>query len=152
MAASLHEQIVARVKAVLLTSSTAAGARVHRGRKDGFSDDELPALNVMRRDGDIGAHARGVNNMLVQFSVECLVDATPVPPGTGDDWETAADALHMQVHVALEGDSQLALLGGGLRCTATQMEGDHADRMVGRLTAQYQMQVLVRENKLEKKL
>jgi len=54
----------------------------------------------------------------------------------------------MEAHAVLAADAQLAALGKGLRCTGTDANGDSADRVVGKLTARYRMQVLVRPNDL----
>jgi hypothetical protein len=65
-----------------------------------------------------------------------------------DAWETAADALHMQVHALLAADATLAGLGRGLRCSSTDSQGEGGERVVGRLTAHYQMQVFIRPGDL----
>ncbi len=139
MAASVFELILARVAALLL-SATAAGSNVYRARDDAFNADELPALNVRR--GDTGGDVIGTSGErhVLGFSVECLT--------RGAGWETAADALHMQVHALLMADSTLASKGRGLRCVSTDMQDDSADQPAGRLTARYQMQIFVRPGDL----
>lgn len=144
MATSVAEQILARVQAVLL-NATPAGAHVERGRDDAFGDSELPAINIRRastghdRLGDSG------ERVVVSFDLELNV-------ATQGDWETAADALHMAVHAVLVADTTLAALGRGLRCTGTDAQGDSADRVIGKLTARYQMQVFVRPGDLTRQL
>jgi hypothetical protein len=54
----------------------------------------------------------------------------------------------MQVHALLAADTALAALGRGLRCSGTDAEGDSAERVLGRLTAHYQMQVFIRPGDL----
>lgn len=144
MAASVAEQILARVQAVLL-NATPAGAHVERGRDDAFGDSELPAINIRRantgheRLGDSG------ERVIVSFDLELHVATTGA-------WETAADALHMAAHAVLVADAPLAALGRGLRCTGTDAQGDSADRVIGKLTARYQMQVFVRPGDLTRQL
>lgn len=140
MSASVIEQILARVAAVLV-GATGGGDGVFRGRADAFADTELPALNVRR--GACVEEAVGANGtrLLVGWDIDHHVAET-------EDWETACDALHMQVHAVLAADAPLAALGRGLRCTGTDVQGESADRVVGRLTAHYQMQVFVRPGDL----
>ncbi|MBA3034815.1 MAG: hypothetical protein KKF85_03390 [Gammaproteobacteria bacterium] len=133
MSASVIEQILARVAACL----AAAGLSVFRGRVDAFNDDELPAVNLRRADSNIDAIGTHGERISVGFDIEHYVT-------TAGAWESAADALHMQVHATLLADAPLAALGRGLRCTATDTQGESTDRVIGRLTARYQMQVFVR--------
>ncbi len=140
MAASIVEQILARVAAALLDATSAAD-RVERGRLDAVAIDDQPTLNIRR--GPAGEEPRGDLGgvMVVAWDVEHLV-------ATDDNWETAADALHMQVHAVLFGDATLAVLGRGLRCSTTDAQGESGERLVGRLTARYQMQVFIRPGDL----
>lgn len=140
MSTSVIEQILARVAAAL-TGTTAAQANVFRGREDALADDEIPGLNIRRAPHSEDGIGQNGSRLFVDFDVEHFVDDTAA-------WETAADALHMQVHGALSADTQLAALGRGLRCTGTDPQGDSADRVVGKLTARYRMQVLVRPGDL----
>jgi len=144
MAASVVEQILARAK-VALNGATAAGAHVARGREDAYDDTELPALNLRRGPSSEDAVGNNGARILVAFDIEHHVAVTA-------EWETAADALHMQVHGVLAADAQLAALGRGLRCTGTDAQGGSADRVVGRLTARYQMQVFVRPGDLTRSI
>ncbi len=141
MAASVVEQILARVAAAL-AGATDAGARVYRGRADAFDTEEIPALNLRRASSSTETVGNNGARMLVEFDIEHIVDDNNAA------WETAADALHMQVHGVLANDAPLATLGRGLRCTGTDAQGDSADRVIGRLTASYQMQVFVRPGDL----
>lgn len=144
MAASVAEQILARVAAVL-TGATDAAARVYRGRLDAFADEEYPAINVRRASTSEDAVAQNGSRIIVGFEIDHHVDGSA-------DWETAVDALHMQAHAVLAADATLATMGHGLRCTGTDAEGDRADRVVGRLTARYQMQVFVRPHDLTRSI
>ena len=142
MAASCHEAILAQVKAALLARTTAAGQRVTRGRVDAFGPDEVPAINVRRSSGTHNEFAQGLDQAFFEFDLDLYV--------RGEDWETTADALHMEAHQALCDDTPLAGLGQGLRCIRTQPTAEPGDETVGRLTATYQMQRLVRINDLTK--
>ncbi len=136
MAASVFELILARVAAVLLGGSTAAGSNVFRARDDAFAATELPAINVRRAatsgdDGDV----HDVELHRVTFSVSCHA--------LGAAWETSADALHVQAHALLLADATLAGLGRLLRCTGTDIQDDSADQPAGVITATYEMQVFI---------
>lgn len=142
MAASVAELILARVAAVLL-SATSAGASVHRARDDGFGGDELPAINIRR--SDTSGEPRGDTGQIesVEWEIEHHVIAA-----TGADAETAADALHMEVHALLAADALLASKGRGLRCLGTSLQTAAADQVGATLTARYRMQVFVRPGDL----
>lgn len=140
MAASVFELILARVAALLLAGPTDAGTNVYRGRDDAFEAAELPALNVRRALSAGDVIGNNGERHVFTFSVTCLA--------RGAAWETAADALHMQAHALLVADSTLASKGRGLRCTGTEPQDDSADQPAGRITATYQMQVLVRPGDL----
>lgn len=144
MAASVVEQILARAKAAL-NGATAAGSHVARGREDAYDDTELPALNLRRGPSTEDAIGNNGARILVAFDIEHHVAVT-------GEWETTADALHMQVHGVLTNDTQLAAIGRGLRCTGTDAQGDSADRVIGRLIARYQMQVFVRPGDLTRSI
>lgn len=143
MTASVVEQILARVKNAL-TGSTAASTRVYRAREDAFDQDELPAINLWRRTGDIDSHANTLNRNLLIFELDLHAQ--------GAAWETAADALHMQVDSILDADATLATLGRGLRCTGTEALGGSADFVSGRLTVRYQVQMITRSGDLTRSI
>lgn len=142
MSGSVHEQVLARVKALLLAGATAAGQRVSRGRVDAFSPDEVPSINVRRSQGEHSAHSAGLDHGAFEFDLDFFV--------RGDDWETTSDALHMEAHALLAVDAPLAELGQGLRCIRTQPAPEQGDEVLGRLTATYQIRRLVRINDLTK--
>jgi hypothetical protein len=143
MSASVAEQILARVALVL--TSAALATTVERARTDAFADSEVPALNIKR--GNVSEDAVGNNGarLVIAWIVEHHVSGVA-------GWETAADALHMAAHTALCSDATLASLGRGLRCTGSDVDGDSADRVVGRLVAHYQMQVFVRPGDLTRSI
>lgn len=135
MAASVVETILARVLAVLLAGSTAAGTRVYRARDDAFGSDETPAINIRRDSSPATADGIDTDDITVGFTVAFHTD--------GAAWETDADALHMAAHALLAADATLATKGQGLRCTGTDVQDDSADQIVGRITASYEMHVFV---------
>jgi hypothetical protein len=138
MAASVVELILARVAAVLLAGSTAAGSRVYRARDDAFADDELPAIVIRRgaTDGEVIGEAG--ERVRLEFTLAFHVAGS----------ETAADALHVAAHALLLADATLASRGRGLRCLGTEIQTDAADQPVAKLTARYQMQVFIRPGDL----
>lgn len=143
MSASVVEAILARVAAAL-TGATTAGPRVYRARQDAFSAAEMPALNILRDTASHTALAMRSDTVQIGFSVAIYA--------RGADWETQADALHMQLHALLFADAALSVLGRGLRCTETNPQDEEGDEVSGRLTARYVMQVMVRPDDLTKSL
>lgn len=135
MAASVCEQILARVNALLLDADI-VGSAVHRNRRDPFSGEELPAINIKRGELDVTPHARNVDRNRFGFAVACVV--------AGADVETAADALHVACSQALFAEGAFAGLGVGLQLVAADNEPDEADVDVYRLTARYEIQFLTR--------
>lgn len=141
MAASVAELILARVKTVL-TGATLAGARVERGSVNARAVDELPALFISRDASPREPVADSADRMTLSFTVDCVV--------RGADWETTADALHVEVHTALFADATLATLGRGLRCVDAVPEVEEGDTTTARLRCEYQIQVMVRRHDLTK--
>lgn len=131
---SVAERVLQRAFDVLKGAGTEAGAYVERGRVDGHSFSELPAINLRRSTGLNDAYGQGVDKGLLEFEVDHLVK--------GEAWETAADALHCETHAAMLADLELARLGKGLRCIRTDPRAQAADETRGTLTATYQIQSL----------
>lgn len=139
---SVFENILARVYAALLDQTTAAG-EVYRARVDAYAEEDAPAINIRRApNSDESLGERGAK-WLVYFDIDFHI-GKPDDPG----WEMAVDALHMEAHAILMADPQLAVIGRGLRCISTDPASDSADRVVGKLTARYQMQIFVRPGDL----
>lgn len=136
MPTSVQERFLARVQVALLAGATAASTRIDRGRPDAYAPEEVPCINVRRASGQHSAHGMTADQAVQEFDLDCMT--------RGDDWETTADSLHMQAHAALVADAQLATLGRGLRCIRTQPSADTGDQTLGRITATYQVQALVR--------
>lgn len=137
---SAHERILARVLSTLQAAGTDAAGRVHRGRVDAFGTDEVPAINIRRSTGQADAFAHAVHRGLMEFELDLLV--------RGDDWETAADRLHLQAHRVIAVDGELNTLGRGLRCVRTEPRAEGGDEVIGKLTATYQVQALSRAGDL----
>lgn len=134
---SILEQALARTRAALLAGGTPAADRVERGRQSAIAADATPAINIRRGDADFDPHASGIDHATLRMDIEFWT--------AGADWETAADALHMQCHALLLADSQLAGLLTGLRCGGiTPRDGPGGAAPTGVLTAHYEGQALVR--------
>lgn len=136
MTASVQEAIQARVYAALLAGATAAASRVFRGRPDALAPEEVPAINVRRSNAQNDAFGSTVDRSVMEFELDFHV--------RGDDWETTADALHMQAHTVLSADAQMKALCRVLRCIRTEPNAEPGDKTLGRITATYQAQALVR--------
>jgi len=133
---STVEQVLDQVKASLL-GATGAGSRVERGRVDGFDQAELPALNVRRAPTSTEPFGDGMDKVVMQFEVDCQVE--------GADWETLADALHMDVETALHSNATLKQMLRALRCVSTEPDAEGGNGTSGRITARYQAYFLQRQ-------
>lgn len=140
MSASVHEALMAQVKTILLAAGTMAADRVYRGRVDALAPEDMPGINIRRGTGIHSDFASGAQHQVMEFMVDHHV--------RGPEWETAADAMHMQVHAALAASAELALLCKGLRCVRTEPSAEGGDETIGAITATYQAQALVRPNNL----
>lgn len=137
MSATVIEQILAAAAAALAGKATT----VARGREAAFSEEELPAINVMRASHTTDVASDRLHKLTVDFDLECQVAVV-------SGWDTAVDALHASADSALLADTSLAALCRSLRCTGTDIAGDSAARELGKLTAHYQAQVFVRPGDL----
>lgn len=136
MPASVQELILAQVQATLRAGGTAAAQRVDRGRPDAYAPEEVPCINVRRGPGLHSSFGTDVDETTQEFDLDCMV--------RGDDWETAADSLHMQAHALLLASPELKALWRDLRCVRTTPSADSGDQTLGRLTATYEARALVR--------
>lgn len=132
---SLVEQVLARVAIVIELAGTEAEERVTRHRLDTPAIDEVPNVNVRRGATAFEPFSTDADALGLDFAVEHWT--------AGEDWETTADALHLQVHAALIADEQLGLLVRSLRCVGTEAQGAAAEVPLGRITATYRAQALV---------
>lgn len=143
MAASAIEVAISQVQAALL-GATAAANRVARGRADALDRAELPAINIRRartEHGDYGQSMRGpVDHVTVEIEIDLEV--------RGDNWETQADALHVEADTALFVNATLTSSVRGLRCISTDASAEAGDETAGRITARYQFQLLVRRGSM----
>ena len=135
MSASVCEQILARVHAVLIAADI-VGDRIFRNRTDALGDDEIPGIKILRGSSESMSHGRDVERTQFEFSLECIVGSANV--------ETVSDALHVAAHAALMRDPDLARLGVGLRCISTESFPDGASIDANRLAARYQIHFLTR--------
>lgn len=140
MAASVAEQILARVQAALAGAATAAGSHVYLEMDDALGDGVSHAIVIKREDTAGEMDFTGAQIETVSWAVE--------HHASGANPATLADALHMQVHAALWADATLATIGKGLRCTGTECETETRDRAMAKLTAHYRMKVFVRPGDL----
>lgn len=143
-AASVHEQIQARVQSVLLSAATAAGPRVVRDNVDAPAAAEMPALNVLRGRGSFEPFTDQADVHVAEFKVSHWA--------AGSSWKEATDSLHHQVHAALLADAVLASLARSLRCVATERQAAGGDVPVGRLTATYRAQTALHPRDLSRVL
>lgn len=135
---SVAELILARIAALLTAGPTAAGARVFRWRNDALSAAELPALIVERVGTEVESASFESAQTTLDFAVHHYTQ--------GSDWETTADALHMQVHGLLHADAQLSALGQAMQLAGTKTQTESADRPAGRLTARYTLLIFTPHN------
>lgn len=137
---SLQEQILARAAEVIVAAATQAEHRVERHRTDTPAVEETPNVNVRRTSDALEPFANGIDALGLEFVVEHWA--------AGDDWETQADALHLQVHAALTSDAQLQTLTRSLRCIGTDTASSAAEVPLGRIAATYRAQALVSQRDL----
>lgn len=136
---SVAEQILARVETALIAANV-AGGRIHRHNEAPFGDDELSAINIRRGGVETTVLGEKLERSLMVFELVHYV--------ADNDWETAADALHMVSHAVVATDAPLAALGRGLRCVGTEPDGDDGEFVAGKLVARYQIQFLTRPGDL----
>lgn len=136
MAASLTEQILARVAAVLKAGLPArTGLERYRGDAVGLS--QLPCVVVRRAGTEHQESAFESDQVTTSFDLDCYTAA-------GEGTETAADALHIAAHAALTADAALGALGRyTLRCTGTESDTDRGETEFTRLVAHYQIDAWV---------
>lgn len=132
---SVIEAVLEQIKTELL-GKTGAGVRVFRGREDPFTLEELPAINLFREVGTHEAHARSLEKITAGFRLDLHA--------RGADWETRCDALHVEAHDAMVASTALPNLCVGMRCVSTEPQAEGADRTAGKLSARYQVQILIR--------
>ena len=137
---SLQEQILVRVVDVIAAAGTLAEDRVERHRTDTPAVDATPNVNVRRTSDALEPFADGIDAMGLEFVVEHWA--------SGDDWETQADALHLEVHTALTADAAIKPLVRSLRCIGTETTSSAAEVPLGRIAATYRAQALVSQRDL----
>ncbi len=138
MAASVAEQILARVKAVLL-NATSARRSVRRAPAGSLREADLPAIEIRRGGTEHQAASFENDQVTVGFEIDFLVSAADTEGG-----ETAADALHLEAHALLVADATLETAGKAtLRLASTSGEPDQGETAFYRLTARYEIDAWV---------
>ena len=129
MTASVVEQVLARVHAVLQTLPGLAG--VARSRLPALEEDELPFASLRRESSAVSPESEQISRHLVNFEIDIF--------SSGASWETSADALHCAIDAALSTDVPLAAIGHWLTCTGTDVQSADTEITAGRLTARYEI-------------
>lgn len=131
MPASVIEQTLARMAAVLIAGVPAVAGRVYRGRVDALGDSELPALVLSRGASAHETLGDSSERIDLELQVHCF--------GAGSAWETVVDGLAVTADGAIQADAQIADLCNDLRLRATDTEGAQGTSgPVGRLTLKYE--------------
>lgn len=135
MSASVREQILARLQALLLAAATPAGSNVFRSREVGLPIRETPAI-VIRPDGEDDEPFGDRNDRHV-LEVELVFVVR------GDPWDSLADAIAVPAHAAVVADPVLLdLVGDVIRKTGSQWVAEEADHTAGALITRYRFQYL----------
>lgn len=128
--ASLREQMLARVAAVLAAANTPAGANVFRSREVAITRTVSPAICVLYRGADdVQRTGIGADRHRVEFDVAIFV--------RGDPWDSLADAVDEPAHKALLADPQLKAMGIEIFRRGDDAEAEEADRTAGCLSVHY---------------
>lgn len=143
MAASKIETVLQLVQSVLM-DATAVGTKVSRGRADALDRAELPAINIRRAPADHQGFGTSTSWSTDQVTCDFDVDIEVA----GENWETLADAIHVDANAALFQSPELLAMCPGLRCLRTDPTGEGGDGTSGRLTARYQFQTTQRRHDL----
>lgn len=129
MAASLREQILARM-ALVLTGATPAGANVFRAREVSITRDVSPAISVLYR-GTPEAEPAGAGSTKHRMTVDLAIFVR------GDPWDSLADAVDTAAHAVLMADPVLQSLGAQLVRHGDDADAQEADRTAGALIVHY---------------
>ena len=137
MSASLREQILARVAAVLAAAGTPAGANVFRAREVGITRGVSPAITVLYGGGRATTRA-GMSVDKHEITIKVVIFVR------GDPWDTLADAVDVPAHQALLADATLKGMGVELLREADVVESQEADRTAGALEVSYLAKFMTR--------
>lgn len=148
--ASKAEQIAARVAAVL-TSATAAGARVYRDREDAFTREESPSILVELIDEDSTQLGGGAGFALAKTDADELRLAVTVVV-RGAAWQTAADGVRVQAHALLMLDATLRQLAPDISRDRCEWRAASADQPFGYAAQIYRFKYHTRANALDSPL
>jgi hypothetical protein len=138
MTASIPERIAAAVQAALLAEPVMNEVvdRVERAREDAFSREEIAdgAINIRSGDERTRRHSDEADDNELDIDIEINVRA-------GDVWETAADAIAVQVHARVKSYDyglKIALISKAGRSP----KGEAGDYTPGQLTLTYTFRYL----------
>lgn len=127
--ASLREQILARVQALLI-GNTPAGANVFRAREVSITRAMTPTITVLYGgSSDVQRMGMGVDRHTITINVAIFV--------RGDPWDQLADAIDEPAHRLIIADATLKAMGVELRRGPDQAEAEEADRTAGALIVPY---------------
>lgn len=130
--ASLSEQIRAAVKTALLATPqiTGVAGRVDRGREDAYSEREKGSINIRAEDEQtrVMSSTTDDNELIVEIEIYVAPEV---------DWETAADAIFVQLHARLLGYAGWEGLVARVRKVSMRWAGDSGNRTPGLLTLRY---------------
>lgn len=133
--ASLREQIVARIVAVLL-NATPAGANVYRSREVAITKGLTPAIVVMPDGEDSQRMGSSAERHELTVIVAIFV--------RGDPWDQLADPVAVAVHQVLMARGAMGDITADVFKTGAGYEGEEADRTAGTLSTRYRITYLTR--------
>lgn len=141
--ASLREQLLARVAALLSADPTVAGLvqLVSRSREVSITRSKSPAIVVMPDTGEATRLATQVDKNHLTFAIEIFV--------RGDPWDSLADPVDVAAHQALMADAQLATIASDIRRIGEAFEAQEADRTAGTLTVRYRATFLTQAGRID---
>jgi hypothetical protein len=139
MLASIPERIAAAVQDALLAEPVMieVAARVERAREDAFSREEIVdgAINIRSGDERTRRHSDDVDDNELDIDIEINVRA-------GDVWETAADAIAVQVHARVKTWAYTGIAIAVISKAGRSPKGEGGDYTPGQLTLTYTFRYL----------
>lgn len=133
--ASVREQILARIKAVL-TAAAPGGASVSRSREIAITRANAPSIVIMAHNNAINAQSTEWDHNQFDLVLEIFV--------RGDPWDLLADPIDQAAHTALLTDAPLLALVSSIRRSREAFESQEADLTAGVLSVSYRIDFLTR--------
>lgn len=129
MAASIREQILARLLALLINANGCA-ANVFRSRQEPLARNLAPATEIEPTLENSKAESEwsDLNNLQVEIRITVR----------GDVYDNLADPIAVTTHALIMNDSALSGLCDRVRRISTQWQAQEADQSAGVLTMHYQ--------------